>query len=152
MRCAHTVGNVTIIDAIVVPSSAYTLPGRCKLEGDVDVGSAPATYLPPAICANCVDQRIFGTVWPRLSVSVVGGIAPGRFSMSCSDWSTQKLGRMHEWYMIQLNCGQSVAAFTMSSGLPNSGVLLGPPGCDPEGERPLWMQMLKKPGCFFSWS
>src|SRR5213594_3111263 len=97
MRCAHTVGNVTIIDAIVVPSSAYTLPSRCKLEGEVDVGSAPAAYLPAAICANCVDHRMFGTVCPQLSLRVVGAIAPGRFSMSCSDCSTQNDGRMHEW-------------------------------------------------------
>src|SRR2546427_9731503 len=109
MRCAHTVGNVTIIDAIVVPSSAYTLPSRCKLEGDVDVGSAPATYLPPAICANWVDHRMFGTLCPWLSVSSVGCMAPGRFSISCRAWSIQKPGRMQEGYMIQLNCGQSVA-------------------------------------------
>ena len=96
MKCAHTVGNVTIIDAIVVPSSAYTLGSRCKLEGDADVGSAPATYLPPAICANCVDHRMLGTLCPWLSVSSVGGMAPGRFSMSIRACNTQKLGRMQE--------------------------------------------------------
>ena len=53
----------------------------------MEVGSVPATYLPPAIWANCVDHRMLGTVCPRLSVSVVGGIDPGRFSMSCSAWS-----------------------------------------------------------------
>src|SRR5258705_10528720 len=104
---------------------------RLKLEGDVEVGSAPATYLPPAICANCVDHRMFGKTRPSLSTRTVGGIAPGRFSISCRDCSTQKLGRIHEWYMIQLNCGQSVATLTISSGLPESGILFGPPGCVP---------------------
>lgn len=47
--------------------------------------------------------------------------------------------------MIKLNCGQSVAAFTRSSGLPYSGVLLVPTLLSGEGDRPLWMQMLKKP-------
>src|SRR5439155_22339760 len=104
MRCAHTVGNVTIIDAIVVPSSAYTLPRRRKLEGDVDVGSAPATYLPPAICANCVDHRMFGTLCQWQSVSSVGCMAPGRISISCSDWSLQNPGRSQDCCMIKLNC------------------------------------------------
>src|SRR5579872_3493915 len=97
IRCDHTVGNVTIIEAMVVPSSAYTLRSGWSLDGDADVGSAPATYRPPAIWANCVDHRMFGTVCPRLSVRVVGGMAPVSFSMSCSDCSTQKLGRMQEW-------------------------------------------------------
>ncbi len=39
--------------------------------------------------------------------------------------------------MIQLNCGQSVAAFTMSSGLPKFGRLLAPPGCVALADRPL---------------
>src|SRR5258708_16095292 len=118
MRCAHTVGNVTIIDAIVVPSSAYTLPSRCKLEGDVEVGSAPATYLPPAICANCVDHRMFGKARPSLSTRTVGDIEPGRFSISCKDCSTQKLGRIHECYMIQFNSGQSLPTLPISSAFP----------------------------------
>ena len=42
--------------------------------------------------------------------------------------------------MMKVNCGQSRAAFGMSVGLPISGVSTG------EGEKPLWMQMLKKPG------
>ena len=54
--------------------------------------------------------------------------------------------------MMKFNCGQSVAAFTMSSGFPNRGVLFAPPGCVPFAERPLWMQMLKNPGCFLSCS
>ncbi len=54
--------------------------------------------------------------------------------------------------MMKLNCGQSVATFTRSSGLPNCGRLFGPPGCVPDAESPLWMQMLKNPGCFLSWS
>ena len=47
---------------------------------------------------------------------------------------------------MKLKCGQSRAAFGMSVGLPISGVSTG------EGEKPLWMQMLKKPGCFSSCS
>src|SRR5438132_1099946 len=97
MRCAQTVGKVTIIDAIVVPSSAYTLGSRRVLAGELENGSAPCTYLPAAICANCVVQRMFGTVWPRLSVSVVGGIAKPVFLMSCNACRTQNDGRMHEW-------------------------------------------------------
>ncbi len=62
----------------------------------MDVGSAPATYLPPAICANCVDHRMFGTLCPWLSVSSVGCMDPGRFSISCRAWSIQKPGRMQE--------------------------------------------------------
>ena len=42
--------------------------------------------------------------------------------------------------MMKLKCGQSREAFGMSIGLPISGVSTG------EGEKPLWMQMLKKPG------
>ena len=68
---------------------------RRVLDGDVENGSAPATYLPAEICASCVDQRMLGTVCPSLSVRVVGVIAPGRFSMSCSACSAQKPGRMH---------------------------------------------------------
>ena len=52
--------------------------------------------------------------------------------------------------MMKLNCGQSVAAFTMSSGFPKSGKLFGPKGCVPFADRPLWMQRLKNPGCFLS--
>ena len=52
--------------------------------------------------------------------------------------------------MIQLKCGQSVATLTMSSGFPQLGVLLTPPGCVILADRPLWMQMLKNPGWFFS--
>src|SRR2546428_14149491 len=96
IRCPHSVGKAQVNDALLVPSPAKTLPIRCKLEGDVDVGSAPATYLPPAICANCVDHRMFGTLCPWLSVSSVGCMAPGRFSISCRAWSIQKPGRMQE--------------------------------------------------------
>ena len=42
-------GKVTIIDAMVVPSSAYRLFSRCRLAGEVDEGSAPATYLPAGL-------------------------------------------------------------------------------------------------------
>ncbi len=51
---------------------------------------------------------------------------------------------------MKLSCGQSDAAFTMSSGFPNWGMLFAPPGCVPFADSPLWMQMLKKPGCFLS--
>ena len=63
---------------------------RRVLDGDIENGSAPATYLPAAICASCVDQRMLGTVCPSLSVRVVGVIAPDRFSISCSACSAQK--------------------------------------------------------------
>src|SRR5262245_32959279 len=122
--CANTVGNVTIIEAIVVPSSAYRLWMRCRLDGDFEVGSAPATYLPAAICANCVVHRMCGKRRPSLWRSIVGCCAPGRFWMSSSDCRSQNDGRRHAWYMIQLNCGQSLHTFTRSSGLPNSGWLL----------------------------
>ncbi len=61
------------------------------------MGSAPATYLPPQIWANCVDHRMFGTVCPSLSVSVVGAIDPGAFWMSRRACSDQKSGRKQEW-------------------------------------------------------
>src|SRR4051794_17200383 len=137
MRCANTVGKVTIMEAMVVPSSAYRFLSRRRLEGERDVGSPPAMYLPAAICANCVDQRIFGKPLPSLSHRIVGCCEPGRASMSSRACRSQKLGRKHEWYMIQLNIGQSVQAFTRSSGLPNSGRLLVPGLPSGEGESPL---------------
>src|SRR5579871_4509187 len=97
MVWAHTVGKVTIIDAMVVPSSAYRFGMRRVLAGDVDVGSAPATYFPAAICANWVVQRMFGNTRPSLSRMVVGGCAPAAFSRSSRACRSQKLGLKHEW-------------------------------------------------------
>jgi hypothetical protein len=49
--------------------------------------------------------------------------------------------------MMKWNCGQSLGAFTMSSGLPFCRVLSGPPGNDRLACSPLCTQMLKNPGC-----
>src|SRR3954447_12818352 len=114
------------MEAMVVPSSAYRFVSRRVLEGDCEVGSAPARYLPAAICANWVVQRMFGKPLPSLSQRIVGCCAPARASMSSKACRSQNDGRKHEWYMIQLNIGQSVQAFTRSSGLPNSGRLFVP--------------------------
>jgi len=73
------------------------LGSGCRLEGDAEVGSLPATYLPRAICANCVDQRMLGTVCP----SRVGQRRRWHRSRLVldvrQDCSTQNEGRMHEW-------------------------------------------------------
>lgn len=55
----------------------------------------------PGICRlrsgrTAWDHRMFGTLCPWLSISRVGGIDPGWFSMSSRACSTQKLGRMQE--------------------------------------------------------
>src|SRR5262249_39669108 len=65
--CAHTVGNVTIIDAIVVPSSAYRFRSLLKLDGDCDVGSAP-----PEIFArgDLRELRRPADVWESVTVAV----------------------------------------------------------------------------------
>jgi hypothetical protein len=88
---------MVIIDAIVMPRSASTLDSRRVLGGDVDIGSAPATYLPPAIWASWVLHRMFGTTCLSLSVSVVGAIDPASLRMSSSACRSQNAGMKQEW-------------------------------------------------------